>query len=774
MHEPTRGLNPLDLIMTDLPGDATVNTLAPLGNSDHACVLADFHVSTAEEPPVTRTVWRYQRADWDRLRHFFRTTDWQSTVSDDPDAMCMHLTQNILEGMRRYIPSKQLCMKPSNPSWWTPECTEAVAQKQRAWRRLCADRSSAQLQARYNVAKHSANHCLATAKQAFTASLAQKLASGCMASGEWWRTIKKASGHGNSPSIPTLRSTDGTEHDTNRSKAECMAEHFANKCSLGADDLSAPFPYVRPRTDRNLCTVRFRETTVERTLRQLNPTKATGPDGIPAPVLKACSAELARPLSKLFTCCLRSGIQPQHWKVANVVPVHKRKSKSSPSNYRPVSLLSILSKVMETIVNRAMSNFMETNHVLSERQFGFRRGHSAADLLTALHHQWVHTAGDKGASRVLAIDIAGAFDRVSHTGVLHKARVYGILGDLHRWLQDYLCNRTLQVLISGQTSARRPVKAGVPQGSILGPTLFLVYVNDLEDHLPIGSNLASFADDTTLYAEIATLAAVPDNARVLPAAVDLVSSWGSDWKVQFEPAKSQALTISHHRRDWPIPPIVFNGTPVEEQPSIKVLGVTFDHQLKFSQHIRTVVVRATQRLGALHKAFHLLTIPARLRAYKAFVRPVMEYCPIVWMGAASSHLNRLDWVQERAIKAIHPQCWLPSLIIRRTIAALCLLYKALCDNSPALLSRMAPPPTHQPRTTRLTRQAVRLSTAHPHQLQNVLPANSRNNVSRAFPHSVIPIWNQLPTSIIPHPFHPKNIQKFKTAAYHHLLRTNWP
>ena len=185
-----------------------------------------------------------------------------------------------------------------------------------------------------------------------------------------------------------------------------MAEHFANKCSLGPDDLSAPFPHARPRTDRNLCTVRFRETTVERTQRQLNPTKAYGPDGIPVRVLKACSAELARPLSKLFTCCLRSGIQPQQWKVANVVPVHKRKSKWLPSNYRPVSLLSILSKVMETIVNRAMSSFMETNHVLSERQFGFRRGHSAADRLTALHHQWVHTAGDKGASRVLAIDIA--------------------------------------------------------------------------------------------------------------------------------------------------------------------------------------------------------------------------------------------------------------------------------------------------------------------------------------------------------------------------------
>eukprot|EP00117_Sycon_ciliatum_P037066 scpid77875/ scgid27794/ Probable RNA-directed DNA polymerase from transposon X-element; Reverse transcriptase len=160
-----------------------------------------------------------------------------------------------------------------------------------------------------------------------------------------------------------------------------------------------------------------------------------------------------------------------------------------------------MSKVMEAIVNQHITNCLEKHHVLSSRQFGFCKGLCTADILTKLHTEWSKTAGLGGAVRVLAIDIAGAFDKVSHPGLLHKASVSGLHGHLHGWLSSYLRDRRLQAVVSGQQSSAQPVQSGVPQGSILGPTLFLLfmYVNDREDHLPAGSELATYADDTTLY-----------------------------------------------------------------------------------------------------------------------------------------------------------------------------------------------------------------------------------------------------------------------------------
>ena len=281
---------------------------------------------------------------------------------------------------------------------------------------------------------------------------------------------------------------------------------------------------------------------------------------------------------------------------------------------------------------------------------------------------------------MLAVDIAGAFDKVSHVGVLHKLRAYGIDGTLHRWLTSYLSTRNLQAVVGGATSQAIPVTAGVPQGSIIGPTLFIVYVKDVCDVLPADTVPATYADDTTLFSLMASIDDVPARCAEFQSAVDALSEWGSTWCVKFEPSKSQATTklISRHLRPWPIPPVKFDVVTVEEANSLRLLGVTFDKTLSFGQHLRSVAVRAAQRIGFLRKASAVLDIPGGLTTYKGFVRPLMEYSPLVWRGVAACHLSRLDRIQRRALSFLCPGVIVDSLELRRTISGLCLLYKLMC------------------------------------------------------------------------------------------------
>ena len=405
--------------------------------------------------------------------------------------------------------------------------------------------------------------------------------------------------------------------------------------------------------------------------------KATGPDGIPARVLKRCAAELSQPLSQLFSLCFQRGTQPSLWKTANVVPIHKKRSRTAVQNYRPVSLLSVLSKVMEKVVNRRIMTYLEKENLLSKHQFGFRTDLGTADLLTSLNHQWLSCINTGGAVRVLAVDIAGAFDRVSHLGVLHKIRSYGLDGTLHRWLTSYLTDRNLQVVVGGVTSQPFPIAAGVPQGSILGPTLFLLYVNDAADVLLDGVSPATYADDTTLYSTMSSMETAMATCQTFQTGVNKLAQWGATWRIQFEPSKSQAMTISRHRVDWPIPPVAFNGLNVADVDTIKLLGVTFDRHLHYGQHLRTTALRAARRIGFLRKACKVLDHKGRTAAYKGFVRPMLEYCPLVWSGAADSHLRRLDKVLKRALSLLGQGTIVDSLVLRRTVSGLCFLYKLL-------------------------------------------------------------------------------------------------
>ena len=766
----TRGKNPLDLILSDFGDGVTVKAMSPIGSSDHITLLASICISPRREKRTSRQVWRYSQADWGRLCKFYRDVEWCKMITNDPENACSAVTKTLLEGMNRFIPAKRLVTRPSDPSWWSPECTAAVRAKQRSWKRFRMHPSN-QNEVTYKICSAECAARIRHAKALETARLRQRLQSGSLQSKQWWSSVKQAGGDGRHCSIPVIRDNQGREHSTSQEKADCFGRFFARKCSLEGEDFQqTDLPNFPNRCPSTLSQVRFRPATVERQLRRLDPSKATGNDSVPSRVLKQCAPVLALPLSRLFSLCIRHGTQPSMWKIANVVPVHKKQSRSEMRNYRPVSLLSVLSKVMEKIVNTSIMNHLEKENLLSSHQFGFRAGLGAADLLTGLSHEWLTSINAGESVRVLAVDIAGAFDKVSHVGVLHKLRSYGIHGALHRWLTNYLSNRKLQAVVGGAKSQLFPVTAGVPQGSILGPTLFLVYVNDAADVLPVGISPATYADDTTIYSRITSAETAANQCKNFQTGVDNLAKWGATWRVKFEPSKSQAMTISRHRNPWPIPPVRFNGLIVQEVNALKLLGVTFDKHLNYGQHLRATALRATQRIGFLRKASRVLGLHGRAVAYKGFVRPMMEYCPLVWSGAAACHLSRLEKAQKRALSLIGPGAIVDSLALRRTVSGLCFLYKLYCGPRLPSLQSLLPPPAERATNPRTRRQ---LQEAHPFKLQLNLPARSLDAILKSFPYGLIRVWNSLPRTILAEAPQPSRLQSFKLNVYKHLVRTDW-
>ena len=677
--QPTRGLNTLDLILSNMPVPIDTTVKAPLGRSDHGVVLADFYLTPDAEQATSRTVWRYNQADWGRLRAFYRTTDWSTIVTDDPEESCRKLSDVISSGMQKFIPTKQLVTRPADPKWWTPECTTALNTKDKAWKAWRHNIFSEAHKACFMRSVEDAILANVRARTSWELRVRRKLSRGGLKDKQWWSVLKSAAGASHGSSIPCLVDDAGHQLRINAAKANCLGRYFANKCSLGDDDLGpGDLPHVRQPGVTPLSRIHFRLQTVKRLLNQLDVGKASGPDNIPARVLKECSHELASPLTSLFALCFRKGVQPEAWKSARVVPVYKKGSLSNPKNYRPVSLLPIISKVMERIVNCQIVNHLEKHHLLSTKQYGFRSGLGTADLLAVLGHDWSLAAGSGGCAHVLAVDIAGAFDRVSHPGVLHKAATLGIGGSLLQWLRDYLRNRTLSAIVNGQESAEFQIKAGVPQGSILGPTLFLMYVNDAETCLSPSTRMGVYADDTTLYTIIRSRHDSAGSIADMQSSLDRLSSWGEQWRIRFEPTKSQLLHIGHHRNPWPLPDLTFGAHDIPCGDELKLLGVTFDSKLTFRRHLRNVSLRAVARLGFLRRASSFLGREGRLTTYRGFVRPVLEYAPLTWMGAANSHLQSLDRVQRKALAIIGPDALLQSLAARRQVYALTYMYKLMC------------------------------------------------------------------------------------------------
>ena len=437
---------------------------------------------------------------------------------------------------------------------------------------------------------------------------------------------------------------------------------------------------------------------VKKLLDRLNPHKASGPDDLSARVLKECSAEIAQVLACIFNQSLAQGRVPDDWLQANVAPIYKKGEKYDPANYRPVSLTCICCKSLEHILVSQIMQHLSEHNILVESQHGFRSGRSCETQLVQFMHDLyenldgAHNRGHKQTDLII-MDFAKAFDKVPHRRLIYKLEYYGIRNHILQWITAWLSGRTQKVVLDGACSDPAPVLSGVPQGSVLGPILFLIFINDLPDN--ISSTVRLFADDCVLYRNIRR----SEDQQLLQEDLDKLARWEEAWLMKFNVAKCHTMRVTKHPPSKQIiHNYVLHNQVLENVPSAKYLGVTITDDLEWGQHINNITSKATKTLGFLRRNLAFAPKDIKAAAYKAVVRPQLEYAAPVWTPHHQTEIGRIEKVQRTAARwacrrwrnqshvsdMLEELEW-PDLQERRQQASLSLFYKI--HNNQAIVNK---------------------------------------------------------------------------------------
>ena len=365
-------------------------------------------------------------------------------------------------------------------------------------------------------------------------SLANKLKSDSLSSKQWWSLLKSFISPNSQSSTPPLEK-DGLVYFDDKEKVNILNDFFRDQPLL--DDRNVELPDIIPYpVGHNLESTTLSPDEVKCILKSLPVGKATGPDGVSNRILSELANGLSSPICDLFNQSLRQGDVPDCFKESHVCPIHKGGDQSLPSNYRPISLLSNLEKSLERAVFKYLYNHFRDNNILSSFQSGFIPGDYTVNQLTYLYNTFCQAIDEGKEVRVVFCDVSKAFDRVWHAGLIHKLRAAGITGHLLKWFVSYLEKRRQRVVASGVQSEWNYISAGVPQGSILGPLLFLLYINDIV--IDIGANIRLFADDTSLFVIVKN----PDAAaELINNDMNKISTWAGKWLVKFNPGKNESF-----------------------------------------------------------------------------------------------------------------------------------------------------------------------------------------------------------------------------------------
>ena len=449
--------------------------------------------------------------------------------------------------------------------------------------------------------------------------------------------------------IPTLfDQTTGEEFTNSRAKANILNRQFSKNFNYSSPHSTADGDFIFDSIECSDAFLRTEDKIFEY-LCSLDVKKSSGSDNISALMLKRCAVAIAPCITRLFNKSISTGTFPSAWKFARIVPIPKGGDRRNPANYRPVSLLSILSKLLEKHITGLLQDHLSTYAPLSACQWGFTAGRSTTTALISFTHD-IMEAVDKG-HEVCSVffDLSKAFDKVSHPVLIRKLADLSVSPVLIRWIYSYLSNRCQAVVLDGAQSVTLPVVSGVPQGSVLGPFLFLIYIDKVSSSVTNGSKLAMYADDIVLYRSVSTWV----DFSLIQQDISSISNWISDNYLVLNVAKCCYVIFSKKRcGSTPSVPLhLGNNILLERRDQIKYLGVTFTSDLSWSRHIETIVKKARRQLGIMYRRFYTFSDSScLLKLYRTTIRPLTEYACAVWDPYLDKNISALENLQKFALR----------------------------------------------------------------------------------------------------------------------------
>ena len=389
---------------------------------------------------------------------------------------------------------------------------------------------------------------------------------------------------------------------------------------------------------------------VYRALIQLKQSGTRGLDGIDGKILKTAAPVIADSLTYVYNLCIEKHYFPKMFKEAKVIPLHKSGSRSDPSNYRPISILSVLSKPLEKHINSCLLSHLDKFNLIHDSQSGFRKHHSCHTALINLVDRWLHNMNINEYTGVLFVDFAKAFDVIDHKLLLRKLKIYGFPSDTLQFISSFLDDRQQQTAIGNTISTPLPIKFGVPQGSILGPLLFSLYINDLPLFLKALTEL--FADDTSVHSSHSNLKTL---FKIMQDNIDFLIKWTHLNHMSLHPNKTKFMLISTRQKKQNIqqlPQLFISNHKLEIVDCHKILGITIDDTLSWTKHTVALGKALASKLYQFSKIKNFLDFNSRKIFFSAYIQSNLDYCSTLWDSASENTLKHISSLHRRALKIV--------------------------------------------------------------------------------------------------------------------------